>query len=442
MQQGFYYKVHASIEMLRTTDQSKFESATLALKNASVKKGGLNFDSIINLFNTSVVESNGIKSIDDEKVKKVTHNLAEFTLNEFSVLRDSLNYRHNIYSLKLVSLTSDEYDSITDPENTIIITIKLNDLVIKTLRLKIRKYQTSSSKDTFEIFGAFISERALELYTDSDLSIAFNSSKISDNTTVYEQLYKVLDDYQYHTLIMTPGGKHSQVFKKIHFNIMSNIEFLNNISNTYSPFILKPFIIFDDLENSFTRQSSRDDKGGFLFIFSLVDVSENLPVVKLKSGSVKLFKYIDETHIIDTASHFKKLEKNIILLNPKLDSGNQESVIRSSTSGGESVNIVSIYDPNNYKKTLAAQTVLAINPCKYVTYEFNQIPLGAIGFGKNYNISPVQKLSNGKVFVETPITIEDKFIRSNNNSYQYLNRTTFAHIPDNITSINISNEGS
>lgn len=438
MQNGFYYKIYVSVEMLRTTDQSRFKNATLALKNARVVDNGLNFDAIINMFNASVIDSNGVKSRDDENVEVVKHNLAEFTLAEFSTLRDSLNYRHNIYSLRLISLTADEYDLITNTENTVIVTIKQNDLVIKELRLKIRKYQSSTSNNSHEIFGAFISEKALGLYTDSDLTIAFNNSKIIDNTTVYEQLYKVLDDYQFHTLVMTPGGKHSQVFKKIHFNIMTNIEFLNNISNTYTPYILKPFIIFDDLESSHTRQSVRDDKGGYLFIFSLVDVSENIPVVKLTKGSLKLFKYIEEKHIIDTASHFKKLEKNIVLLNPKLDSGNQEGIIRSSNrSGGESLNIVSIYDTNNYKKTLAAQTVLAIHPCKYVTYEFNQIPLGAIGFGKNYNISPVQKLSNGKVFVETPVTIEDKFIRTNTNSYQYLNRTTFAHIPDNITSINI-----
>ena len=363
----------------------------------------------------------------DDKIAKMEAK----NIIQYEILKDSVKRNYNIHLLTLGGLTAVQYKLLNNIDVDVHIRVLYQGHLFKELTCKVDEINTmDNEEESYNIQLVMISRHIYDML-NSKKYVKFTGT--GDNKkliTSYELITKVIRQMSIDEGINITGHyNNAGEIKFAHPNItvpktLNDISLFDYVFEHYPPYFIKPYFIIDDFHKSVS--------GINIFLNNLCDTNGNYPLRrtdKIKTISLKTFKYLKSKSLFDFANFKKELGSTIYLKNTNNKNVYKLQPESRSARNDNVLNIETQLDVKMYKKILSFKRTLMKYNASVEYFTFDNATLTDFEFGKVYNLGNLNKNDYDML----PCSIYYKFSKGEGtDKFKLMSNVDFIKSPSNL----------
>lgn len=362
------------------------------------------------------------------------YNFSEKQLVLYEVLKDSILRYHNIHLLTITGITNADTFNLKNSEVIISIIIYYDKIIIHEGEYRIIKSNIVSEVSEMKTSQLWlISTKTYEFLHSSRYGslTSVDTNSYSSYLTSYQMLSKILQgmasfEGNEFDFFLSDSGEVKNIHKNIRLpETLNDIDIFKFILKYYPPYLLTPYILFDDF---FFDNTKTTRKYNFHFI-NMCDTNGSYTIRNksdIKGFGTYGYKYMGSRELIDYKKVARELKATLILKNVNENKLYELKPLDDLVKSKEIIQLETTLSINDFKSRLYLRKKLVQAEATIETFQLGGIALGDVTFNNVYN------MDSDLIFDYLPLSIHYSFELSNSNLFELNTEVEFAKVPGNI----------
>jgi len=389
---------------------------------------------MINPYDNSIQSDYYIKPsidyYDNELKRRDTFRIDTYNILIYEVSKDSMHYNHNLHLLTLTNMDIRMYTLLQLPDTRLFLDVLENSDIKSSTRFKITNVHLINEEDgLYNIQLSMISDYVFDML-NSNKYASISISDVNVQLTSFELISKIIQQMvsDHGTKVdanYTNAGELKNLLSYVRIpDNLNDFEIFNYLFDTYPPYLLAPYLIFDDFN---IRQNSKSDFS--IILLNICDINGSYPLKNIKSipGTVTGYvEHLDSKPLLNYNEVFEELQATLIIKNENENKVFELKPAQTSRHSNKIKHINSSLTIESFKQKMIMRKILAEYEASIETYIYDDINLSDIIFGEVYNIN------NSLIYNYLPVSFFYKFIKKQDNSFKLETKIEFLRLPGSL----------
>jgi len=365
---------------------------------------------------------------DNELNRRNTFRIETYNILLYEISKDSINYNHNIHLLTLTNMDIRMYTLLQLQDTRLFLEVFENNDLRSSIKFKITNVHLINEEDgLYNIQLLMISEYVFDMLNSNKYS---KVSTELNTLTSFELVSKIIQQMvsDYGTKMdanYTNAGELKNILSTIRIpSNLNNFEIFNYIFNIYPPYLLSPYLLFDDFN---IRKNIQNDFS--VILLNICDINGSYPLKNIKNitgVSTGYIEHVDSKPLLNYTEVIEELRATLIIKNENENKVFELKPERLANRSDKIKHITSPLTVESFKQKMVMRKLLTDHESSIETYIYDDINLSDIIFGEVYN------LNNSLIYDHLPVSFFYKFIKKQDNSFKLETKIEYLRLPESL----------
>jgi hypothetical protein len=362
----------------------------------------------------------------------------------YEISKDAIENNYNIHLLTLTAISHGVLELLKSDDTRILITVSEDGKTVSNKKFLVSSKEGINSWSVPDAEGIvnvqlpliseemYIFSHSNKYSSVSTLDSSVVSNPVTSHYLLSQMLQTISSDYgSTFDVNYNSAGEIKNLFESIRIpENLKNFQAFEYVLNEYPPYLLEPYLIFDDFNIS---EASNTDYT--LHLFNLCDIAGNYPLKNIVNISgmnpnIGYVEFVGSTPFMDYLQVDAELKSTLMIKNENENKIYELKPLIPGQRSNEILQLTSTLGIDAFINKMYIKKRLAETKADIKVYKYDSLGLKDVVFGRVYNID------NLKDYNYFPVSIYYKFIRKNDDGFTMENTVEFLKIPGNLISSN------